>query len=197
MYKNGKINTYIFDLGGVINSHNNDFLYNRLLTKCDDRLSKNILEKMFCHEDYATGQLSVISFYENIKSNFGYTGDWREFSEDWCCHLSLCDGMIDFIKNIQKGSRVILLSNTNLLHWTKLLELSEFELANFEAFLSFDMGLAKPSHTIFKKVITDASIKPESTLFIDDLHANVVAAEACGFKVYLYDNREGLERYLS
>lgn len=192
-----KFHTFIFDLGGVINDHDNNKLIARLLSKCDSRASaKKILEK-FCEEKYATGQSSVIEFFTMIKRDFGYGDDWKTFSEDWCCHLSMRDGMLEYLRDLSKSARVLFLSNTNLLHWNKLLRLSNFELASYEAFLSFDMGLAKPSKAIFEKVLVDAEIDPEGALYIDDRQDNVDPARSCGIEAVLYKNQQQFLLYLS
>ena len=46
-----------------------------------------------------------------------------------------------------------------------------------ETFLSYEMHLAKPDKAIFEKVLQDANLLPEETLFIDDSEANCKAAE--------------------
>jgi len=192
-----KFHTFIFDLGGVINDHDNDKLIARLLSKCDARTSAQNLLQIFCEDKYATGQSSVIEFFTMIKRDFGYRDDWQTFSEDWCCHLSMRDGMLDYLKDLKRSARVVFLSNTNLLHWHKLLKLSDFELASYEAFLSFDMGLAKPSKAIFEKVLLDADIQVDGALYIDDRQENVDQALTCGMDAVLYVNQDKFTSYLT
>lgn len=192
-----KFHTFIFDLGGVINDHDNDKLFAVLLSKCDERASTQKLMKKFCEDRYATGQSSVIEFFAMVKRDFGYKDNWQNFSEDWCCHLSMRDGMLEYLKDLRKSARVMFLSNTNLLHWNKLLKLSNFELASYEAFLSFDMGLVKPSKAIFEKMLLDADINPKGALFVDDRPENVDQARSCGLEAVLYEGQEGFMAYLT
>lgn len=191
-----RFHTFIFDLGGVINDHDNDKLLATLLSKCDKRCSTQKLMQKFCEDRYATGQSSVIEFFAMAKRDFGYRGDWQTFSEDWCCHLSMREGMLAYLEGLSRSARVVFLSNTNLLHWNRLLKLSDFELARYEAFLSFDMGLAKPSKAIFEKMLLEADIDPEGALFVDDRRENVDQAKACGLEAVLYEGQDGFKAYL-
>jgi glucose-1-phosphatase len=47
-------------------------------------------------------------------------------------------------------------------------------------FFSFDMGLLKPDPQIYKTVLSEAGLLPSETLFLDDLKANVEAANLLG-----------------
>ncbi len=191
-----KFHTVIFDLGGVINDHDNEMLISRLLSKCDERTSSQKIMQKFCNDKYATGESSIVEFFSTAKRDFGYRDDWQTFTEDWCCHLSMRDGMLDYLKMIGQTARVVLLSNTNLLHWNRLLKLSHFELANYEAFLSFDMGLVKPSREIFEKMLSDGHIDLKGALFIDDRSENVEQARTCGLEAVLYEGQDSLKAYL-
>lgn len=54
-----------------------------------------------------------------------------------------------------------------------------------QLFLSFRMGVLKPSPEIFRMAIREGSLDPARTLFIDDAEKNVEAARAEGFRVHL------------
>lgn len=75
---------------------------------------------------------------------------------------------------------LFLLSNTNPVHWLPCSEVLEgcFE----KVFLSYEMHLVKPSQEIFERMLQEAGIKPEETLFIDDSKANCHAAESLGIR---------------
>ena len=59
--------------------------------------------------------------------------------------------------------------------------LSDGALGRFEAYLSHEMGLGKPTLESFAAVAERAGIAPERSLFIDDKQSNVDAARALGF----------------
>ena len=95
---------------------------------------------------------------------------------------------------------VYLLSNTNSIHWDYVCN-NAFNYRGFrvndyfeETFLSFEMHLAKPDKAIFEKVLHEANLLPEETLFIDDSEANCKAAEELGIHAHHYHIGEDLSK---
>ncbi len=90
----------------------------------------------------------------------------------------------------QKGFRLFLLSNTNVMHWQHCAsELFPYRNRVVEdyferVFLSYEMHLAKPDPEVFSRVLATAGIDPSETLFIDDSAANCEAAETLGIHTY-------------
>ncbi|MBQ5802767.1 MAG: HAD-IA family hydrolase [Bacteroidales bacterium] len=66
-----------------------------------------------------------------------------------------------------------------------------------DIFLSFRMKLSKPGKEIFLKVLEEAGIEPQESLFIDDAPANIETAAQLGFKTLLYDVNKNLEEELN
>ena len=81
-----------------------------------------------------------------------------------------------------------MLSNTNkVMFESKIPELFKVDGLRIEDyfddfFLSYKMGLTKPSPEIFIKVAEQLGINPCEALFIDDSQANVDAASRLGFQ---------------
>lgn len=90
----------------------------------------------------------------------------------------------------EQGFRTYVLSNTNPtainIVRDRVREAAGEELENyFDAlFLSYQIGILKPSPTIFERMIEQSGIKAEETLFIDDGSRNADTAHALGFAVY-------------
>ncbi len=53
-----------------------------------------------------------------------------------------------------------------------------------KVYFSQILGMRKPEHRIFEFVLTDAGLKPDETLFIDDNSDNVLAARELGIIAY-------------
>ncbi len=51
-------------------------------------------------------------------------------------------------------------------------------------YLSYELGLLKPSPEIFRTMLADSGMQPDRTLFIDDGEKNVAAARKLGLAVY-------------
>ena len=83
------------------------------------------------------------------------------------------------------------LSNTNPVHWA-MAERIYFRykglgVADFfdHIFLSYEMGLEKPSPAIFQRVVQTLGCRPEEVLFFDDSEVNCAAARAEGLQSWI------------
>ena len=89
------------------------------------------------------------------------------------------------------GYRVLLLSNTNVMHWTfcrdRLFTADGMTASDYfdRIFLSYEMHLAKPSAEIFSQTLAQAGIRADETLFIDDRDENCRAAASLGIGTLL------------
>lgn len=84
----------------------------------------------------------------------------------------------------EQGYKLYVLSNINELHaeWTR----KQLEGIPFEAvFFSNEIRMAKPDVRCYEMVMKETGIKPEETLYIDDLPANIEAGERVGFQCFL------------
>jgi 2-haloacid dehalogenase len=105
--------------------------------------------------------------------------------------------MLDFVERLAEAHRVLLFSNTNREHWQHLLRLSDGRIGRFEAYLSHEIGDAKPSPAAFAVVAARADIDPGRCLFIDDRMLNVEAARLAGFRAELFTGQSALAHHLA
>jgi putative hydrolase of the HAD superfamily len=99
---------------------------------------------------------------------------------------------IRVIEEVKKKYKILLLSNSNEIHYdlyVRDLQLrfgySEFDELFDKAYFSFDLHLAKPDPDIYEFVMYQHKLNPEETLLIDDREDNIEAARALGWKTYL------------
>lgn len=89
-----------------------------------------------------------------------------------------------------RGIRTYILSNTNPtaieIVRDRVREATGRELESYfdEQYLSFRLGILKPSPKIFEQMIALSGMEPQETLFIDDGSRNADTAHALGFAVY-------------
>ena len=89
-----------------------------------------------------------------------------------------------------RGIRTYILSNTNPtaieIVRDRVREATGRELESYfdEQYLSFRLGILKPSPKIFEQMIALSGMEPQETLFIDDGSRNADTAHALGFSVY-------------
>jgi FMN phosphatase YigB (HAD superfamily) len=187
----------VFDLGGVIVPHDNDLLYRRLAAGCRPGAEIAAVAALARDSRYERGELSIAHLHERLSREAGYAPAWEGFVADWCCHLGLDTAMLDYVERLAAQRRVLLFSNTNREHWEHLVRLTEGRLGRFEAYLSHEIGDAKPSLASFRLVAARAGIDPARSLFVDDKAENVAAARRAGFNAEIFTGQEALERLLA
>lgn len=92
------------------------------------------------------------------------------------------------LRSLQSRYHLAMLSNTNQLHIEYSFE-RHFRQQGYEPtdlfehiFLSHEMHLAKPSRSIFERVLEESGYRPEETLFIDDSVENCQAFSRLGVR---------------
>lgn len=137
---------------------------------------------------YQTGMISTDEFVARILSVCRPGTTRQQVLDAWYAMLlSLPQHRIAMIRRLKEaGLHVYILSNINEAHvdWT----LRHFAECGIEigreidrAFFSNEIHLAKPDSRCFDLVIREAGIRPEETLYIDDLEPNIKAGAAAGF----------------
>ena len=93
---------------------------------------------------------------------------------------------LDKLAELKRDFRLVLLSNTNPIHWRKA-EAEYFSAGGHavsdyfeQVFLSYRMHLVKPDEEIFRQVLRETGFAPSDTLFIDDSAANRASAMRLG-----------------
>lgn len=138
------------------------------------------------------GLVSDREFFDGFRKLTGSQASDEQITE-------ATNAMLRYIPNEKKrillalrsaGYKTFLLSNTINLHWRycrdKLFPMDSFTVNDYfdYTFLSQEMHMKKPDDEIFQAVIAQAAIRPEETLFIDDLEVNCAAAERNGLHTF-------------
>ena len=186
----------VFDLGGVIVPHDNEFLHQRLVAGCSAPDASDRLRKIAHAERFGTGESTIADLHALMVGELGYEHDWPRFVEDWNCHLSLDPAMLAYVDQLSRANRVMIFSNTNQEHWDHAVGMSGGVLGGLEAYLSHEIGQLKPSVRSFQTVAQMAGIAPERSLFIDDRADNVEGARRAGFQAEVFTSQAALAALL-
>ena len=199
-----KIKNIVFDFGGVLL----DLDY----TKTHDAMSKllgfEFMPATFAAEttkflnEYEIGKINTETFIWNLqrlaKKEVPIGQDvikaWNAMLLGWQ------PAKFDFLLSLRKKYKTYLLSNTNELHLTWVLNdlkkhhnIVDFDATFFDkTYYSHLIGMRKPDSQIFEFVTQDAGLDPAETLFIDDLEVNTLAAKVTGLNVYQHDPKDDL-----
>jgi glucose-1-phosphatase len=182
---------FIFDLGGVLISHDNELLYDRLAEACSNpKAARSKLVDWPEARDFALGRLNEEGFHARLASDFGFRGDLNAFRERWCCHFGEEPGMTNALRNIATRYRTVLLSNTNVTHWEHIR--FRYPVASYvhATYLSFEMGLEKPNVEIYRAVLQGEDRTAGDSIFVDDRTENIDAATALGIRSIAFTGYE-------
>ncbi len=107
---------------------------------------------------------------------------------------------VKFIHEVSKHYNIYMLSNTNIIHARKyerqFMDISGFSLNKYfkKIYYSHEIGLRKPDPEAFKIIFKENTIKPDQTLFIDDIEENLLPAKHLGMFTYHYLKEKNLFR---
>ena len=138
--------------------------------------------------DLEVGNTDVAGFCEAVRRACpGCTASDEAVCDAWNALLTgIPRDRLDELAELRGDYRLVLLSNTNPIHWRKAVA-DYFTSAGLSVgdyfertFLSYEMHLLKPGEEIFRRVLADSGMAAGETLFIDDSAANCAAARRLG-----------------
>lgn len=200
---NKNIKNIVFDLGGVLIDldfkNGTNGLQKAGFTNAKEQLLAFERESIF--QRFELGEMTENEFRNAIRKNSIVTLTDTEIDNLWNqILLEIPRKKLELILDLRGKYRVYLLSNTNPIHWNYIRN-NAFNYRGFrvndyfeKTFLSFEMHLAKPDKAIFEKMLQDANLLPEETLFIDDMEVNCKAAEELGIQAYHYHIGDDLNK---
>jgi putative hydrolase of the HAD superfamily len=121
----------------------------------------------------------------------------EEFCGIWSS-IFLPDTLIpeELLVGLKQRYRLMLLSNTNAIHFEMVRENYPL-LRHFDHLvLSYKVGALKPSPEIYAEALRHANCAPEECFFTDDIPAYVEGARAAGIDAVQFESHEQIEREL-
>ena len=198
-----KIRNIVFDLGGVLVDLDFKAAINGLQQAGFTNVKEQLLafDRNGIFQKFELGEITTDEFRTAIRENSTVTLTDEEVDNLWnLMLLEIPREKLELILELRSKYMVYLLSNTNSIHWDYVCK-NAFNYRGFrmedyfeETFLSFEMHLAKPDKAIFEKVLSEANLLPEETLFIDDSEANCKAAQEVGIHAHHYHIGDDLSK---
>jgi FMN phosphatase YigB (HAD superfamily) len=203
-----KIKNIFFDLGNVLL----DLDYQRARRQFRELLGETwdfeegVMEANELFAAFQTGRIKEEDFFAALQKLAPRPVEKEDLMAAWNSMLDQLPWQrFAMLRRLKNKYRLFLISNTNpthLRHFNRLLRkenglgLKDFQTLFAKTYYSFEMGMGKPDPEVYRYIIRDSGIRPEETLFIDDLEANVRAAEAAGMKGYLHDPKKEIAEVL-
>ena len=132
-------------------------------------------------EAHERGEIDGEAFLDRLAGTAGRPLDPVRLKASWLDMFDVAPEMFELAKGLMSDYRVFLLSNIGDLHWNYLDGRYGLGGLVHGALASFRAGVVKPSAAIFREAERRFDLTPAQTVFIDDLSANVLGAEACGW----------------
>ena len=180
-----KVEAFIFDIGNVLVRFRPGQAEAALA-----RLGLSSLPDLAALQDlglrYERGALDRAGFLSALREILGHTGPDEDLTRAWQEIFQPNEPMWRLVEALHGHYPLYLLSNTNCLH-------HEYVAREYEVFEKFADGvfsyrakLMKPEPEIFALAIRQFGVEPGSTVYLDDLSANVEAARAAGLRAFQY-----------
>ncbi len=147
---------------------------------------------------YEKGSIATDDFLQELNQGLSADISKTEFRDLWTATFRTNERMIELFHNLlSKDYTLYLLSNTNDVHFS-FIE-SNFNISRHfhKLILSYEIGSMKPEEEIYREVFRLSGRKPSECLFVDDLEANVKAAEGLGMNTIQFRGVEPLLEELS
>jgi len=193
------IKTVIFDLGRVIVPFDFKRGYARLSPLCGIPVAEipGRIAATKLVERFESGGIAPRDFVNQLSAHLGFETTYDGFREIWSS-IFLPETLIPeaMLEGIARRYRLLLLSNTNALHF-EMLQANYPLLRHFHRYvLSHEVGAMKPAPLIYQKAIEAAHCLPEECFFTDDIPENVAAARAQGIEAVQFESAAQIEREL-
>ena len=178
-----KIDTILFDLGGVLvdYAHENTIQELAVHTDYTPRQLASMME-VVGDDSLEKGEMTGREFFDRLSQEVGFALDYGEFCAIWNQDFGPMPGMEAVVAKLVESFQVCLVSNTNDIHFPYCKKHFPIVSLLHRLFVSYELNARKPEPEVFEKVLKACSAKPEHTVFVDDLPENVECARKLGIK---------------
>jgi len=196
------IKCIIFDLGNVVIKVTQKSMFEKFARNSGKPISE--IEKIYGNSSdrrrFEKGKITSDEFYKSIKKSINLNLSFEEFWKIYTGIFSHNSEIEKIIPKLKKKYRLVLLSNTDELHYNFIKKVFPV-LNNFDDFvLSYKVGKRKPNPMIFVEAIRKSKTMPWNCAYFDDIGEFVFVARLLGIKGFQYkkgmDVDESLKKHL-
>lgn len=193
------IKTIIFDMGKVIIPFDFKRGYDRMAAHCSypaDQIPERIRSCDLVAR-LESGQLEPEQFFAQFRDLLELNLNYEEFRQIFSS-IFLPEPLVpeSLLAGLRRSYRLVLLSNTNALHY----EVVSREYPILQQFhqhvLSHVVGALKPSPKMYAAAVEAAGCSPQECFFTDDIPDYVEGARAFGIDAVQFQNADQIQREL-
>ena len=193
------IRCVISDMGKVILHFDRGIFYEKIAGFCPyskDEVEKLTLQNFDIVVSFNEGAISPQEFYSRVISKLKAEIGYDEFYAIYSDVFFLNSPVLEIMKRLKRNYKLVLLSNTDIMHFTFIKKRFPEILIFDDYVLSYEVGAMKPDPRIYEEALKRTGFKPEECLFIDDTEENIKGARKLGINVILMEPRTDLEAVL-
>jgi glucose-1-phosphatase len=188
-----KSNTYsikavIFDMGNVVLNVDH-MVACKKLSEFSNLSKEKIYKKIIgtrLEDSFERGIISPHTFYKSVIERIDADISFNSFSSIYNDVFTTNNGMNETIIKLKDKVKILLLSNTNKLHFSWVNERFDI-LKNFnKRVLSYETGSRKPEKEIFLHALDILKYQPDEIIYIDDVPGFVEASKKLGMNTILF-----------
>ena len=185
------IKTIIFDLGNVIVPFDFKRGYTgmgQLIGMPPEEVRQRIVDAGIV-VPYETGHMESSEFVDRFCGALGHKMDHDTFSRIWSSiFLPEPNFTEGFVSNLARTYRLLILSNTNDIHWNMIRTTYPVIDQFHDYVLSYKVKAMKPAPAIYHAAISLAGCQPEECFFTDDVQAYVDGARNHGIDAVQFES---------
>jgi len=188
----------IFDLGRVILDFDPRDV-TRALSRISGKPEKQIYDVAFggsLESLYDRGKITSRDFYERVIRSLNVDMTFEQFRRLWTEIFTVNRDVCDIIEAVRGRHKLLVLSNTNEMHFEYAFERFDVLRLFDDYVLSYRVGETKPHPAIYSAALQKADCPPEDCVYIDDMEAYVAAARQFGMHAFVFRGAHQLEESL-
>ncbi len=164
--------------------------------KNEEYIRKFFLNSM-ARKRFDVGKITAARLFADFKNKLNLKMGLIQFKKTWCsCFTGINKDMVALLNSLKKNYKLVLLSNTDEIHFNCLKNKHKV-IGIFDEFvLSYKIGHTKPSPKIYLRALKKAGAFPTKVAYIDDIKEFVSASKLFGIKGIQYTNFEELKKEL-
>lgn len=183
------IKAILFDLGKVLVDFNFRGSFQKLARSCDGMSAQDV-ENYFLQSGlevlYDGGKITSRQFHTQVKKALGHRLTYDQFKVVWNDIFSPNRNMIHLLGELRKRYRIVLISNTNEMHYVFLKKKYAFFKHFHRIILSYREKRRKPDASLYRTAFRACQAKPSEIFYIDDRPDLTEAAAELGARTFTY-----------
>ena len=176
----------MLDLGNVLYHINLQRTHDCLSLLAGRDVDFSLTSQHEVFDRFECGLINADEFCSQLREAFSLQCSNADIIDAWNALLvGLDTRSTAWVRELKTHHRVILLSNINVLHHERIADECAELFSLFDAlYLSYKIGMRKPSHDIFRHVLLHENCTADHIMYLDDSPQHVKGARELGFTAY-------------